>query len=156
MDEDESVVLLLGDIGVYAFRDTFARHPKRCYNLGVCEQASVGLAAGLAMSGLYPIYHTISAFLVRRAYEFIRLDFGEQYLAGLFVGVGGSQEYKKLGPTHCCSEHLGLMSAVPGMRCIEPSRSTSQIDDAELLAKHFLERAVRERMLMYMNLEEPK
>jgi transketolase len=148
MDEDESVVLLLGDIGVYAFRDTFARHPKRCYNLGVCEQASVGLAAGLAMSGLYPIYHTISAFLVRRAYEFIRLDFGEQKLAGLFVGVGGANEYEKLGPTHRCEEQAALMTKVPMMHSYFPAD--------EKVAGGWISQAVIQRQLAYISLEEPR
>ena len=67
--EDEKVVLLLGDISSFAFRDAMARFPERVLNVGTCEQASVGMAAGLALEGLYPIYHTIDPFLVRRAYE---------------------------------------------------------------------------------------
>lgn len=104
LDEDESVVLLLGDISCFAFRESFAKHPTRCLNVGICEQASVSLAAGLAMSGLYPVYHTIDAFLARRAYEQLKLDFGEQNLPGMFVTVGGLKDYASLGPTHCCGE----------------------------------------------------
>ena len=46
MDKDERVVVLLGDIGVHAFRDVFAKYPKRCYNVGILEQSMVGMAAG--------------------------------------------------------------------------------------------------------------
>src|ERR1017187_964987 len=87
MDKDERVVVLLGDIGVFAFRDVFAKYPTRCYNMGICEQTMVGMAAGLAMAGFIPIVHTISPFLVARAYEQIRDDFGFQNLKGTFVGV---------------------------------------------------------------------
>lgn len=146
MDEDESVVLMLGDIGVYGFRDVFARHPTRCFNMGVTECASVGMAAGLAASGLYPIYSTITSFLVRRAYEFIRLDFGGQRLPGLFVGIGGAREYEKLGPTHRCPEHVAMMCHVPGMYAFEPVE--------EMEAAGVIECAVRGRQLTYISLEE--
>src|SRR5262245_59166344 len=109
MDGDDNLVLLLGDISVYAFRDVFEKHPTRCYNIGICEQASISLAAGLAIEGFYPIYHTIDAFMMRRAYEQLRLDFGEQRLPGLFVSVGGSMDYAALGPTHQCAESVSMM-----------------------------------------------
>ena len=104
MDEDDRIILLLCDIGVYGFRRLFQKHPKRCHNTGVTECGTVGMAAGLAASGYYPIVSTIDSFLMRRAYEFIRLDFRETGLAGLFVGVGGQREYRKLGPTHMLPE----------------------------------------------------
>lgn len=148
LDEDESVVLLLGDISVYAFREAFERHPKRCINIGVCEQASVGIAAGLAASGLYPIYHTISSFLVRRAYEFIYLDFGTQRLPGLFVGVGGANEYAKLGPTHLVPEERHLMHRVPRMSFLAP-------DDEEEVERD-VRSAVHHRALTYISLEESR
>lgn len=146
LDEDESVVLMLGDISVYAFREAFARHPTRCFNMGVCEQASVGMAAGLAASGLYPIYHTISSFLCRRAYEQIYLDFGVQRLPGLFVGVGGAHEYVKLGPTHCAEDERTLMKCVHGMAYLAS-------DDEEEVERD-LRSAVYHRALAYIRLEE--
>ena len=41
LEKDERVVLLLGDIGVHGFREAFDRFPKRVYNIGILEQASV-------------------------------------------------------------------------------------------------------------------
>src|SRR5689334_22375686 len=87
MDKDERVIVLLGDIGVHAFRDVFKKYPKRIYNMGICEQSMVGVAAGLSMAGLIPIVHSISPFLCARAYEQIRNDFGFQNLVGTFVGA---------------------------------------------------------------------
>ena len=51
MAKDERLVLLLGDIGVFGFRNAFQRFPTRTYNIGVCEQAMTGLAAGLSNTG---------------------------------------------------------------------------------------------------------
>ena len=142
LGEDEHLILLLGDIGVYSFRD----HPTRCSNIGISEQASVGVAAGLAMGGYYPIFSTIESFLLRRAYEFLRLDFGEQRLPGLFVGIGGAREYAKLGPTHLCPEGKVLVHHIPDMRFYSPEDDE---DTAETLAG-----VIRRRELAYIRLEE--
>ncbi len=146
MEKDDKIVLLLGDIGVYGFRDAFQRWPARCINMGVCEQASVSFAAGLAMAGLYPVYHTIDAFLVRRAYEQVYLDFGVQKLPGLFVTVGGARDYEKLGPTHMCAEGLDMMRHVPEMVCAFPA------SDDDLDAS--LRSAVQTRWLAYVPIQE--
>jgi transketolase len=146
LDEDESTVLLLGDIGVYGFRDAATKHPARCLNIGICEQASVGVAAGLAMSGMYPVFSTISSFLLRRAYEFLYLDFGIQRLAGLFVGVGGRNEYAKLGPTHLCPEDSKLSGLIPGMKFYAP------VDDGDV--ERVIAHAITNRELAYVRLEE--
>ncbi len=118
--DDHRIVLLLGDIGVHVFRKSFELYPDRCYNLGTAEQTTVGMAAGLAKEGFYPIVHSIAPFLVRRAYEQICIDFGAQELRGLFVTVGADNDYPALGPTHRCPEDLTLMQCVPGMLCYAP------------------------------------
>lgn len=116
LERDPSVILLLGDISVYAFRDAGQMWPDRVINMGACEQGSVGFAAGLAKAGYYPVFHTIASFLCRRAYEQIYVDFGLNQLAGLFVSVGADpSEYAMLGPTHHCAEDADLMERVPGM-----------------------------------------
>lgn len=134
MDKDERVVVLLGDIGVFGFRDVMAKYPTRCYNIGILEQAMVSMAAGLSMAGLIPIVHTISPFLVARAYEQIRDDFGFQKLVGTFVGVDVYTTSPNLGLTHSCPEDTQLMSHVPGMNTFTPE-SASEFDS--LLKNHY-------------------
>lgn len=146
MEEDEKIVLVLGDISVFAFRDAFTRWPERCINIGICEQASVGFCAGLAMAGYYPVFHTIDSFMVRRAYEFIYVDFGIQRLAGMFVSVGGSRDYAPLGPTHMCEGGLGMMLQVKGMRVAMPG------DDKDV--DGVIMGAISDRALAYVRLEE--
>lgn len=148
MERDESVVVLLGDIGVFSFKRHAERWPTRVINAGVAECAMVGMAAGLAASGLYPVVSTISSFLVRRAYEFIYLDFGLQRLPGLFVGIGGANEYAKLGLTHLCPEHMTLMSHVPGMDLLYP---WGDVEVGTCILG-----ALSRRELAYVSLEERK
>lgn len=117
---DPSKVLLLGDIGVYGFSQAAADFPGRVINVGILEQATVGMAAGLAIAGMKPIVHTIAPFLVERAYEQLKIDFGYQHLTGTFVSVGGSYDYSSLGCTHHCPgdvsllENIGFNIFVPG------------------------------------------
>lgn len=120
MDYDPRIVVLLGDISVFAFKDVFEKYPTRCYNIGILEQTMVGMAAGLAMAGLIPIIHTIEPFLVDRAFEQIKDDFGYQNLIGTIVGVDVSETAPNLGFTHQCPWAISHMKDVPNMNTFEP------------------------------------
>jgi transketolase len=123
MDKDDKVVVLLGDIGVFAFRDVMRKYPTRCYNVGICEQSMVGMAAGLAIAGFIPIVHTIEPFLVERAFEQIDDDFGYQELIGTIVGVDVSESAPNLGYTHQCPFALEMMSKVKNMLVFSPKNA---------------------------------
>lgn len=116
MRNDERIVVLLGDIAVFAFKDVFKEFPTRCYNIGICEQSMVGMAAGLAMAGMIPIVHTIEPFLVERAFEQIKDDFGYQELLGNIVGVDVSQTSPNLGYTHQTPYAETLMRLIKRMK----------------------------------------
>lgn len=118
--EDDQAVLLLGDIGVFGFRQAFAAWPERIYNIGILEQSTIGLAAGLAMTGFIPTVHTIATFLVERAFEQLKLDFCYQGLGGNFVSVGGAYDYAALGCTHHCPGDVGILKTLPTMEIVLP------------------------------------
>ena len=127
MDKDERVVVLLGDIGVFAFKELFTLYPQRVFNIGICEQSMVGMAAGLAMAGFIPIVHTIEPFLVDRAFEQIKIDFGYQELVGTIVGVDVTDTAPNLGYTHQCPYAISHMKDVQGMNVFEP-KSAEELD----------------------------
>jgi transketolase len=104
MRQDERVVMVLAGLGGYAFRDL-----PRVWDVGIAEQTQVGVAAGMATQGKLPILYGIDTFLVRRAYEQIYLDFVQQDLFGLFIGLHG---YEGLGPSHEGEECAGLMEGM--------------------------------------------
>lgn len=119
-ERDERVVLLLNDIGVWAFRHLKAAYPNRVHNLGILEQASIGVSAGLALTGYIPIFHTIAPFIVERGYEQLKDDFGYQNLNGNFVSVGASFDYSALGMTHYCPGDVGALMQIPNMQIVLP------------------------------------
>ena len=120
MTKDKKLIILLGDIGVFGFRNVFKNHPDRIYNIGILEQATIGMAAGLSKTGFIPLVHTITPFIVERALEQIKIDFAFQKLGGNFVSVGASYDYAILGATHHCPADVGILKNVPDMEIVVP------------------------------------
>ncbi len=120
MSQDERLVLLLGDIGVFGFRNVFAKYPERAYNVGICEQAMIGMAAGLAKEGFIPVVHSIAPFVVERCYEQLKVDLCYQNVRVRIVSVGASYDYSALGCTHHCPGDVAVLHALPGMKILLP------------------------------------
>ena len=95
--KDRKIILLVGDIGYGIFDDFRKNHPKRFFNLGICEQSIIGVASGMALDGLKPWVYTITPFLIERPFEQIKLDIDQQKVNVKLVGFA---DYPSLGPTH--------------------------------------------------------
>jgi len=121
---DTKSVLMLGDIGVFGFRNELRDIPDRTYNIGILEQSTVSVSAGLAKTGLIPFVHTIAPFMVERAYEQLKIDFGYQNLGGNFISVGASYDYAALGCTHHCPADVSLISNIPNFQIVVPGTSS--------------------------------
>lgn len=118
---DERVVLLSGDIGNRLF-DTFkAKCPSRFHNCGVAEANMIGVAAGLALSGLRPVCYTIAPFITYRCMEQIRVDLCYHHLPVIVVGTGAGLAYASLGATHHSCEEVGMLRLLPGMTVLAPA-----------------------------------
>lgn len=120
IENNNKVALLLGGISVAAFNDNIKKYPNRVFNAGISEQAIVSAASGMAVTGMIPIIHTIAPFLVERAYEQLKLDFGYQKLGGNFITTGASLDYSSFGSTHQCPADVGVLKQIPGMQIIVP------------------------------------
>jgi transketolase len=119
-ERDERVWALTGDLGIGLF-DEFCRvAPGRYLNVGIAEQALVGVAAGLAYAGQRPVAYSIAPFLTARAHEQVRVDVAIAHANVTLVGVGGGVAYGYLGPTHHGTEDIAVMRALPGMTVLAP------------------------------------
>jgi transketolase len=121
--KDKKIFLILGDIGVFGFKNLLKKKPPRALNIGILEQATISFAAGLSKIGFIPVVHTIATFMVDRAFEQLKLDFGYQKLNGNFISVGGSYDYAALGCSHHCPEDINLMKNIPTMQIVVPGNS---------------------------------
>ncbi|QFZ22536.1 transketolase family protein [Saccharothrix syringae] len=109
MRHDPRVVVVIAEIS----RDAF-RPGERLVNVGIREQAMVGVGAGLALTGLRPVVHSYAPFLVERPFEQVKLDFGHQDVGGVLVSIGGSYDDPAWGRTHQAPGDVALFDTLPG------------------------------------------
>jgi len=112
-DEYQNLWVLTPDIGatVIEFRDKF---PDRFVDVGLAEQACVGIAAGLAYDGNIPVVSGMLPFLSMRALEQIRTDACYPNLPVKIIGTHGGLVGNG-GSTHYAVEDLALMCALTNM-----------------------------------------
>jgi transketolase len=118
---DERIILLTGDHGYSLFDRFRSACPKQFLNAGVAEQNMVGVAAGLAKSGLRPVVYGLSAFVPVRVLEQIKLDVCYERLPVLFIGDGAGVVYSALGPSHQSAEDVAGLRALPNMAILSPA-----------------------------------
>ena len=120
---DKRVVVLSGDIGNKLFDKFKAIDEKRFYNCGIAEANMMGVAAGMALSGLRPFVYTITPFTTARCFEQIRVDVWYHNAPVVIVGTGSGLSYSELGPTHHSLEDMAILRTLPGMRVVAPCDS---------------------------------
>ena len=120
-EEDERIVLLTGDLGYKIFDDFQKRFPKRFYNVGIAEANMIGMAAGLAHSGLKPYCYSIVPFATLRCLEQIRDDVCYNNKDVKIVGFGAGYTYGFNGPTHHGIDDIGALRSIPNIIICSPA-----------------------------------
>ncbi len=127
--EHKEVVVLDADLAAATKTGVFKKaFPERFIDCGIAESNMMGVAAGLAATGLVPFASSFAMFAAGRAFEQVRNSIGYPNLnvkigathAGISVGEDGA--------THQCNEDIALMRTIPGMVVISPA------DDVEAKA----------------------
>lgn len=124
--KDKRIHLLVCDMGfgvTDVFRDEF---PDRILNVGMMEQATVGIAAGMAMTGLRPVVYSIVNFIAFRALEQIRNDVVLQDLNVKFIATGVNNYFSFLGKSHCCGQDDIKIMRLIGMKVFDPYKDTDE------------------------------
>ncbi|BCJ71943.1 transketolase [Catellatospora sp. IY07-71] len=114
IEEDPRTALVLADISAAAFEPVALKHPDRVRNVGIREQLMIGVAGGLALTGLRPVAHSYATFLIDRAYEQIKLDLAHQGVGAVLVSVGASYDGSTAGYTHMSPMDVQLIDTLPG------------------------------------------
>ncbi len=139
----ENLVVLDADLAAATKTGIFKKaYPDRFFDCGIAEANMMGVAAGLAASGMIPFASTFAMFAAGRAYEIVRNSIG---YPGLNVKIGATHAGISVGEdgaTHQCNEDIALMRTIPGMTVIVPS------DDVE--AKAAVEAAILHNGPVYM------
>lgn len=120
-----NIYLLTGDVGyglLDKIRDDF---PDRFVNCGASEQAMVGIAIGLALSGKIPFVYTISPFLLYRPFETIRNYINHEKIPVKLVGSGRDKDYSHDGISHWAEEDKQVMSIFNNVISLWPDSKES-------------------------------
>lgn len=104
--------------GLSVFKNSF---PDRFFDVGIAEEHAVTFSAGLAASGMKPVFAVYSSFL-QRAFDQILHDVCIQQLHVVFAvdraGLVGSD-----GETHQGIFDLSFLSTIPNMTIIAPKNA---------------------------------
>ena len=129
---DPRIVVLDGDLGSSTQAKIFEdAYPERFYQMGIAEQNMLGVAAGMAKTGLVPFISTFVAFALHRPLDQIRVLIAQTGAnvkitagyCGLFTG--------KAGKTHQIVDDISVARAIPGMVVISPA---DEVETREVLA----------------------
>ena len=121
-EADPRIVVLSADSGKSSgFSDFAANHPDRYFEFGIMEQGVTGIAAGLATTGLIPVFAAIAPFVTARNYEMVRNDLGYMRQNVKLVGRNGGFTYSDLGSTHHSLEDYAIMYMIPDLVVFAPA-----------------------------------
>ena len=142
--DNKKIVLLSGDIGNKLFDPFKSISADNFFNCGIAEANMMGVASGMAMSGLRPIVYTITPFTTTRCLEQIRVDACYHNVPVIIVGTGSGLSYASLGPTHHSLEDFAIFRAIPNITIMAPA------DEIEL--KHCLVNALKLNSPVYIRI----
>lgn len=134
--QDEKMVLLVGDMGFAVLDDYFDNYSNRVFNIGINEQATIGISAGMCLTNLKPIVYSQIPFLTMRAFEQIRYDVNEHNLNVKLIGVGADNYFESLGRSHCMdSDDIELISILKNIKIFSPTKDTV-IKDVKMMINY--------------------
>lgn len=133
--KDKKMVLLVGDMGFAVLDVFFDNYKDRTFNTGICEQATIGMSAGMYLAGLKPIVYSQVPFLVMRGYEQVRYDLNEHAMNVKLIGVGADNYFSKLGRSHCMDrDDVEMMKIFKNFKIFAPTNETLEQDIQDMFS----------------------
>ena len=109
---DPRILLITADLGFKVFDEFIEKCPNQFLNVGICEQAMIGIACGFALEGRKVFCYSIGNFPTLRCLEQIRNDACYHNLDITIVSVGVGFSYGQLGMSHFATEDLSIISSL--------------------------------------------
>lgn len=120
--QDRSIFVLASDSRGSASMADFVRQlPDQFIEVGIAEQNLVGMAAGMAASGLKPYVASPACFLSMRSIEQVKVDVAYSRQPVRLIGISGGLSYGALGMSHHSLQDLAVMRAIPGIQIVLPA-----------------------------------
>jgi len=97
------------------------KYPKQIVEVGIAEQALVGVAAGLASTGKTTFAVSPACFLSARALEQIKNDVAYSDNAVKLIGISAGVSYGALGTTHHSLHDFAVTRAINNLIVVAPA-----------------------------------
>ncbi|MGB9707087.1 MAG: transketolase [Microgenomates group bacterium] len=124
---NKKVVVLGNDISESVkVTEFYANHPERknrFFSMGIAEQSTTSVAAGLAKEGKSPLMSTYGVFISQRNADQMRTTVCYGEFNVLFGGAHGGISVGPDGPTHQSLEEISVVSVLPNMKMVVPADS---------------------------------
>ena len=118
----DNLVVLDADLAGATKTGIFKKEfPMRHIDCGIAENNMMGVAAGLAATGMVPFVSTFAMFAAGRSFEQIRNSIGYPHLSVKIGATHAGISVGEDGATHQCNEDIALMRTIPGMVILNPS-----------------------------------
>ena len=119
--DSKAVVLSADTQDLLGIRPYMARYPERFVEVGIAEQNSIGIASGLATTGLHAYVCGYAPFIGARSMEQVRNDVAYAHQRVVIGAAASGISLGVSGGTHHALEDLALMRSLPHMTVIVPA-----------------------------------
>lgn len=120
-EKNKNVVALgadiTGSVNVNIFKEAF---PDRFYSLGIAEQNATAVSAGMALSGLIPVFATYGVFSAMRNTDQLRISICYNNVHAIIGGAHAGISVGPDGATHQALEDIAITRALPNMTVLSP------------------------------------
>ncbi len=119
--QNDQIIVLTADLAestkVEAFKNAF---PDRFFDVGVAEQNLMGMAAGLAATGLIPFCSSYATFSPGRNWEQLRASVCYSHNNVTLVGSHAGLSVGPDGATHQALEDIAITQVLPNLTIFSP------------------------------------
>jgi transketolase len=144
MKDDKDIYLLVGNLGFGGIDPIRKDYPNQFIDCGASEQAMMGMAVGLALSGKKVFVYSITPFLLWRAAETIRNYIAHEKIPVCLIGSGRNDDYLDEGFSHNAQDDFYLIHSLEEIKSEWPEHEF----EVEGLVKDYVDKP----QAMYVNL----
>ena len=108
---------ITGSVSVNFFKEAF---PSRFYSIGIAEQNATGIASGMALSGLIPVFATYGVFSAMRNTDQLRISICYNNVHAIIGGAHAGISVGPDGATHQALEDIAITRSLPNMTVLSP------------------------------------
>ncbi|WP_373214684.1 transketolase family protein [Ruminococcus sp. 5_1_39BFAA] len=120
--KDKDIIVVCTDSrGSAKMGDYPTELPEQFVEMGIAEQNSVTVSAGMAYMGKKVFTIGPASFYSMRSAEQVKVDVAYSHNNVTVIGISGGISYGALGATHHSLQDIALMRSIPGLTVMIPS-----------------------------------